>query len=88
MTLLYQAMAMFVGTSLTMAFDALIGNYLIALPTSLAIGGVLLLLVPACSSRARPRTPCGAIDWRSSSIRSLRQRRTARGEPEIADVGR
>lgn len=47
LTLLYQAMAMFVGTSLTMAIDALIGNYLVALPTTLAIGGVGLLLL-AC----------------------------------------
>src|SRR3954471_8554265 len=52
LTLLYQAMAMFVGTSLTMAIDALIGNYLTALPTSLAIGGVTLLLV-ACIQLTR-----------------------------------
>jgi hypothetical protein len=45
LTLLYLAMAMFVGTSLTMAIDALIGNYLTALPTTTAMLGVLLLLL-------------------------------------------
>jgi hypothetical protein len=47
LTSLYLAMAMFVGTSLTMAVDALIGNYLVALPTTLAILGVSLMLA-AC----------------------------------------
>ncbi len=47
LTVLYLAMSMFVGTSLTMAVDALIGNYLIALPTTLAILGVSLMLA-AC----------------------------------------
>ena len=45
LTLLYLAMAMFVGTSLTMAIDALIGNYLSALPTATAMLGVFLLLL-------------------------------------------
>ena len=45
LTLLYLAMAMFVGTSLTMAIDALIGNFLTALPTTTAMLGVLLLLL-------------------------------------------
>jgi uncharacterized protein DUF2721 len=45
LTLLYLAMAMFVGTSLTMAIDALIGNYLSALPTTTAMLGVSLLLL-------------------------------------------
>ena len=44
LTLLYLAMAMFVGTSLTLAIDDLIGSNLAALPTTTAIAGVLLLL--------------------------------------------
>jgi uncharacterized protein YqhQ len=45
LTLLYLAMAMFVGTSFTMAIDALIGNFLTALPTTTAMLGVSLLLL-------------------------------------------
>jgi hypothetical protein len=45
LTLLYLAMAMFVGTSFTMAIDALIGNFLSALPTTTAMLGVFLLLL-------------------------------------------
>jgi hypothetical protein len=45
LTLLYLALAAFVGTSLTLAIHVLAGNNLKALPTTLAIVGVLLLLV-------------------------------------------
>jgi hypothetical protein len=41
---LYVAFAMFVCTSLTLAFDAWVQNRLIALPVGLAISGVGLLL--------------------------------------------
>jgi hypothetical protein len=41
---LYLAFALFVGTSLTLAIDALLKNWLIALPTLLAVAGVALLL--------------------------------------------
>jgi hypothetical protein len=41
---LYVAFAMFVCTSLTLAFDAWVQNRLVALPVGLAIGGVGLLL--------------------------------------------
>jgi Protein of unknown function (DUF2721) len=41
---LYVAVALFVGTSLTLAFDAWAQNRLVALPVGLAIGGVGLLL--------------------------------------------
>jgi hypothetical protein len=42
---LYLAFSSFVGTSLFLAIDALIGNRLVALPTFLAVLGVGLLLV-------------------------------------------
>jgi hypothetical protein len=75
LTLLYQAMAMFVGTSLTMAIDALLGNYLVALPTALAIGGVVLLLAAAVQltreARAALRSNRVEIDF----FRELRVRR-------------
>ncbi len=44
MTALYLAFSAFVGTSLTLAIDALLKNWLIALPTILAVVGVGLLL--------------------------------------------
>lgn len=44
LTTLYIAFTTFVGTSLTLAFDALLGNRLIALPILLAVAGVGLLL--------------------------------------------
>lgn len=47
LTLLYLAMTLFVGTSLTMAVDALLENPIVAVPTTLAIIGVTLMLA-AC----------------------------------------
>ena len=41
---LYIAFASFVGTSLTLAIDAILNNWLIVLPTLLAVMGVSLLL--------------------------------------------
>jgi hypothetical protein len=50
LTLLYLALALFVGTSLTTAIHVLIGSDVLALPTALAIAGVtLLLLASVCS---------------------------------------
>lgn len=45
LTLLYLALAMFVGTSLMMGFHALLDIEILALPTTLAIVGVLFLLL-------------------------------------------
>jgi F0F1-type ATP synthase assembly protein I len=42
--MLYAALASFVGTSLTLAMDALLGFRMGALPTMLAVFGVLFLL--------------------------------------------
>jgi hypothetical protein len=44
MTALYLAFTTFVGTSLTLAIDTLLNNWLIVLPTLLAVVGVGLLL--------------------------------------------
>lgn len=45
LTLLYLALSFFVGTSLGMAVDALLQNSIGALPTALAIGGVVLMML-------------------------------------------
>lgn len=47
LTLLYLAMSTFVGTSLTMAVDALLAHPIVVAPTTLAILGVSLMLA-AC----------------------------------------
>ncbi len=52
LTVLYMAFAMFVGTSLTLALDVLLGKLLAAVPTGLAVVGVCLLLV-ACINLVR-----------------------------------
>jgi Protein of unknown function (DUF2721) len=44
LTALYLAFTIFVGTSLTLAIDALLQNWLVVLPTLLAVFGVSLLL--------------------------------------------
>src|SRR5206468_4194793 len=44
LTMLYLAFAGFVGTSLALAVDVTLGNRLVALPTALAVIGVLLML--------------------------------------------
>lgn len=75
LTLLYLAMSMFVGTSLAMAFDVLLGNTFGALPTALAIGGVLLLML---TSIQLSREAHAALRGNQNEIRfyqSLRDRR-------------
>ncbi|WP_165072423.1 DUF2721 domain-containing protein [Paludisphaera rhizosphaerae] len=47
LTVLYSALAMYVGTSLTLALDALAGGWFLVVPTTLAILGVGLMLA-AC----------------------------------------
>ena len=52
LTLLYLSFASFVGTSLTLALDVLIGSNLAVVPTSLSMCGVGLMLV-ACINLVR-----------------------------------
>jgi len=47
LTVLYSALAMYVGTSLTLALDALAGGWFLVVPTTMAILGVGLMLA-AC----------------------------------------
>lgn len=52
LTTLYLAFAAFVGTSLALALDVIAGNRLWMLPTSMAVIGVILLLI-ACLNLVR-----------------------------------
>jgi len=75
LTLLYLALSMFVGTSLAMAFDVLLGNSFGVLPTALAIGGVSLLMF---ASVQLTREAHAALRGNRNEIRfyqSLRDRR-------------
>jgi hypothetical protein len=85
LTLLYMAMAMFVGTSLTMAIDALIGNYLAALPTSTAIAGVLLLLLASVQLTREAHAALRGNGQEIAFFRGLRQRRDAQSQPHSFD---
>src|SRR5271165_4507247 len=78
LTLLYLALALFVGTSLTTAIHVLIGSDVLALPTALAIGGVTLLLL---ASVQLTREAYAALEGNQAEIdfyKELRRRR-ARG---------
>jgi hypothetical protein len=79
LTLLYLAMAMFVGTSLTMAIDALIGNYLTALPTSLAILGVLLLLLASIQLTREAHAALRGNRVEIGFYQGLKERRDGKG---------
>ena len=63
-----------------MAIDALIGNYLIALPTSLAIGGVTLLLVSCVQLTREARTSLRTNRLEVEFHESLRQRRSVHAD--------
>lgn len=78
LTLLYLAMAMFVGTSFTMAIDALVGNYLTALPTATAMLGVLLLLL---ASVQLTREAHAALRGNGLEIAHYAELRRHRGQP-------
>jgi hypothetical protein len=70
-------MAMFVGTSFTLAVDALIGNYLTALPTTTAMIGVLLLLLASVQLTREAHAALLSNNVEISFYRELRQRRDA-----------
>lgn len=84
LTLLYLAMAMYVGTSLTMAVDALLGNNLVVVPTTLAILGVSLMLA-ACVQLTRE----AQIALRSNRLEIVfyRKLRDQRGAASTAGDG-
>lgn len=81
LTLLYLALAMFVGTSLTIAVHVLLGSNVFALPTTLAISGVLLLLVASVQLTREAHAALRANREELEFFQGLRRRRqgTTRG---------
>jgi Protein of unknown function (DUF2721) len=83
LTLLYLALAMFVGTSLTLAIDTLIGNYLAVLPTTLAILGVSLLLLSSVHLTREAHAALRSSRLEISFYNELRCRREEK--PEVPE---
>jgi hypothetical protein len=75
LTLLYLALAMFVGTSLTIAIHVLLGCDVFALPTALAISGVLLLLASSAQLAREAHASLRAIREELDFFQELRRRR-------------
>ena len=80
LTLLYLALAMFVGTSLTMGFHALIGSEVLALPTALAIIGVLLLLLASIQLTREAHVALRSNRLEIDFYQDLRRKRHDRGD--------
>jgi hypothetical protein len=75
LTMLYLALAMFVGTSLTMGFHTLIQNDILALPTTLAIIGVLFLLFSSVQLTREAHTALRGNRLEIDFYQTLRSRR-------------
>jgi hypothetical protein len=75
LTLLYLALSLFVGTSLAMAFDVLLGNTFGALPTALAIGGVSLLMFASVQLSREAHAALRGNQMEIRFYQSLRDRR-------------
>jgi uncharacterized membrane protein YGL010W len=89
---LYVALALFLGTSLTLAIDALVANRLVALPIMLAVAGVGLLLF-ACVNLVLEalealRSNRLASTWSSTSVASPLGAARTRGRYRRVEVGR
>jgi VIT1/CCC1 family predicted Fe2+/Mn2+ transporter len=69
LTFLYMAFAAFVGSSLTLAIDVLLGSQFIALPTSFAVLGVALLFC-ACVNLLREARE--SLRWNGREVQFYR----------------
>ena len=77
LTSLYMAFTCFVGTSLALAIDAMLRNWLIALPTLLAIAGVALLLFASVNLVLETLTALRSNRLETQFYRKLNQLRHA-----------
>ena len=79
LTMLYLAFASFVGTSLTLAIDTLIGNRLEAVPTCLSVLGVGLLLMASVYLVREAHAALASNRLEIAFFRDLQARRVAVG---------
>lgn len=75
LTLLYLALALFVGTSLTTAIHVLVGSDVLAMPTALAIAGVTLLLLASVQLTREAHAALGSNRVEIDFYKELRRRR-------------
>jgi hypothetical protein len=78
LTLLYLALAMFVGTSLSMAIETLASHEVLAVPTTLAIAGVLLLLLASVQLTREAHAALRGNRLEIDFYTELRRKRTER----------
>ena len=81
---LYLAFTSFVGTSLVLAFDALLQNRLIALPIALAVIGVMLLLVASINLVLEALEALRTNRLEIQFYKQLHERRLIDGRPCVA----
>ena len=77
LTMLYVAMTAFVGTSLVLAFDVVLGSRLVALPTLLAVAGVALMLAASINLAFEAHRALGSNRQEVRFHRDLQARRHA-----------
>lgn len=79
LTLLYVALAMFVGTSLTTAFHVLFGSDVLAVPTAMAVCGVSLLLLASVQLAREAHAALRGNRVEINFYAELRRRRAGNG---------
>jgi hypothetical protein len=77
LTMLYLALSAFVGTSLGLAFDVLLGSRFVAVPTLLAMVGVALMLTGTVNLTFEALRALGSNREELHFYRSLQRRRHA-----------
>ena len=77
LTLLYLSLSAFIGTSLTLGADVLLGSLLVGLPTGLAVVGVGLMLVASVNLTREAHRALGSNRQEIRFHRELRARRAA-----------
>jgi Protein of unknown function (DUF2721) len=75
LTMLYLALASFVGTSLALAIDVLFSNNLVALPTSLSVVGVSLMLAASVNLVREAHAALRSNRLETRFYRGLQERR-------------
>jgi len=84
---LYLAFTSFVGTSLTLAIDVMLRNWLVALPTFLAVVGVGLLLFTSVNLALEAREALRSNRLETRFYHDLHQLRHAGGPvPGTAEI--
>lgn len=81
--LLYAAISFFVGTSLSVAADALVGYRLVALPTLLAVFGVLSLFAASLFLARESMLAVRAIDEEMDHRHANARMRRREGRPDV-----